>query len=266
MLDKRVRMMKQDWLVQNKKRRQEQIRSIREGLIKSPQPWTGLGDRDWDAFKDSLSHDWRNTEKPETKKGLEKKALFQKLWKKWIATLLLFALTVIVFQWESPVTDPLKHFTVKVMTQEFQFDQFKAQIENWMGTSPAILPAFFSGEKVKWVPPIQGKLIFPFNEKRKGVILQAKQGEKVLSASEGWVIFVGNKEGLGKVVMVKHAGGTETWYGWLKQTLVREGDWIEAGKPVGQAQDENENQGPYVYFAMRKQGEFINPAGVISFD
>lgn len=266
MLDKRVRMMKQDWLVQNKKRRQEQIRSIREGLIKSPQPWTGLGDRDWDAFKDSLSFEWRNMEKQEEKKVNEKKTIFQTLWKKLIATGILFGLTAIVFQMESPVIDPVKRFTVKVMTQDFQFDRFKTQLESWMGSSPAILPAFISGEKVEWIQPIKGKLVLPFNEKRKGMVLEAKKGATILSASEGWVVFVGNKEGLGKVVILRHAGGMETWYGWLQQTLVKEGDWITVGKPVGQAQDSKDKAGSYVYFALRKQGEFINPASVISFD
>jgi stage IV sporulation protein FA len=45
---------------------------------------------------------------------------------------------------------------------------------------------------------------------------------------------------------------------------VKEKDWVQKGKEIGTVK-KMENQS-FFYFAIRKNKEFINPAGVIPFD
>jgi len=261
-------MMKHDWLHNNKKRRQEQIRSIREGIVRNPQPLVGFREQDWDGFKDSLVSEWGGLEKKEstTKKG--NAFILHRLLKKFLIASALFVLTIMMFQTKSPAMEPVERFVVQVMTQDFRFAEFKTWVQRVTGGSPAILPAFISGKSnapmTQWIQPVQGKLALPFDPKRKGIVLEAKGGSKVVSVSEGWVVFAGKKEGLGNLVIVRHAGGKETWYGWLNKISIKEKDWVKTGQTVGQAL---EGKGvSYVYFALRKRGEFVNPASVIPFE
>jgi stage IV sporulation protein FA len=65
-------------------------------------------------------------------------------------------------------------------------------------------------------------------------------------------------------VIIQHANGMETWYGWLQDLNVKEKDWVKGGQLIGQvAQTKGQS---LIYFALKKENQFINPASVISFE
>ena len=59
-------------------------------------------------------------------------------------------------------------------------------------------------------------------------------GSKVEAINEGVVIFAGEKEGIGKTVVIQHANKSESWYGQLEKFDVKLYDLVKKGKEIGQ--------------------------------
>ena len=93
----------------------------------------------------------------------------------------------------------------------------------------------------------------PFTHKMKfhqGVDLRAAYGQEVQAASAGIVVFSGDQGGYGTSVVVEHQDGTRTRYAHLSATLVRKGDQVGAGEPVGRAGRSGRATGTHLHFEV----------------
>ena len=94
-----------------------------------------------------------------------------------------------------------------------------------------------------------------------GVDLAAPTGTPVLAASDGKVIFLGLRGGFGKSVILKHAGGYETYYGHLS----RYGKGLHIGSRVAQKDvigyvgSTGLATGPHLDYRISLNGVFKNP-------
>ncbi|WP_454115730.1 M23 family metallopeptidase [Microbacterium lacticum] len=86
-------------------------------------------------------------------------------------------------------------------------------------------------------------------------------GTPILAASSGTVDHVStvdqNDEGMN--VRIKHADGSETRYLHLSQTLVREGDKVSAGTPIGALGNTGLSTGAHLHFGVWVDGAPIDP-------
>jgi stage IV sporulation protein FA len=112
-----------------------------------------------------------------------------------------------------------------------------------------------------WIVPVRGVIVLPYDEKRKGIVIRTSTQAEVVAATEGWVTYAGYKDGLGNTIIIQHANGQETWYGWLQSLDVKEKDWVKSGQPIGRV-GQTKGQS-LVYIALKKDKKFINPSGVI---
>ncbi|PIB58596.1 peptidase M23, partial [Pseudomonas sp. 2822-17] len=83
------------------------------------------------------------------------------------------------------------------------------------------------------------------------------------------VRFVGEDEegDLGKVVVIRHYDGIESWYGMLDDVSVKLYDFVEPGDLIGTvSQDEDDDRIGVYYFALKDGNTFIDPAEVITID
>lgn len=94
------------------------------------------------------------------------------------------------------------------------------------GHGPAAAPV--DGPLVRAFAPPPG----PFAAGHRGVDLAAAPGEVVRAAMPGLVVFSGQVAGRGWVTL-RHGGGLETTYGILEPRLVRAGQRVRAGEPLG---------------------------------
>ena len=103
----------------------------------------------------------------------------------------------------------------------------------------------------------------PFTNRMKfhqGVDLRAAYGQEVQAASKGIVVFSGDQGGYGTSVVVEHADGTRTRYAHLSATLVRKGDQVGAGEPVGRAGRSGRATGTHLHFeVIGRDGSRIEP-------
>ncbi len=243
-----------EWEENIKRRREKQIRKIQQGLY-SPTLQEGK-----EKKQDPFFSGWElATNKEPKKKNRIDKWLTQAL----IALFLLIGVYV-VFQFPTERGIQVQGWIAQVMTEEIQFEQLRMWYQKLVGGNPSILPVFQPKSKQEsflWQLPVSGKIILPFDEKRKGMVWQTDPGTEVAAAAEGWIQFAGKKPDLGNVVIIQHAKGYESWYGLLEKVHLKENDWVKKGQPIGEV---GEKDGQHLlFFAIKKEGKFISPSGVI---
>jgi murein DD-endopeptidase MepM/ murein hydrolase activator NlpD len=103
----------------------------------------------------------------------------------------------------------------------------------------------------------------PFTNKLKfhqGVDLRAAYGQEVQAAGAGTVVFSGDQGGYGTSVVVQHQDGTRTRYAHLSAALVRKGDQVGAGEPVGRAGRSGRATGTHLHFeVIGRDGRRVEP-------
>ena len=70
--------------------------------------------------------------------------------------------------------------------------------------------------------------------------------------NEGMVIYIGEKEKYGNVVIIEGIDGIEIWYGNLETTSVKLYDYVEKSTYLGQTKDNN------LYLVYSKDGSFLD--------
>ncbi|PTM58277.1 M23 family metallopeptidase [Desmospora activa] len=257
-----------EWNQGVRKRREEKLRAIRGETRKSVSPHQAWGAPVWKKETEADELPWN---RPGSWMNTRKKG-------KWaprmlLQTFLAFALLTgvyLLYQSEVPASQQAQMWIAEVMERDFNFEGVALWYQEHLGGS-AILPVFqrksdqeSDGAKTfEWVAPVAGKVQRPFQEGERGIIIQTKKDAPVVAAAEGWVIQAGTVEGLGNTVVLRHADGRETWYGWLKEIRVEEKDWVKPRQLLGEAGvQENEAM---LFFAMKRGDDFVNPADVIPF-
>ena len=93
-----------------------------------------------------------------------------------------------------------------------------------------------------------------------GMDLVAPFGSPVFAADDGVVALVGSSSsGYGNYVVLAHAGGFDTLYGHLSATLVKVGQVVSQGTPVGLEGSTGNSTGPHVHFELRIGQRPVDP-------
>jgi len=102
----------------------------------------------------------------------------------------------------------------------------------------------------------------PFNKRKKfhsGVDILAKIDTPVRAAESGKVIFVGEKGGLGKAIVIDHGNGLRTVYGHLNRYLTAAGMNIVRGEIIAGAGSTGRSTAPHLHFTVMQNGKTIDP-------
>ena len=83
-----------------------------------------------------------------------------------------------------------------------------------------------------------------------GVKLTVANNYLVPIQQEGMVIYIGEKENYGNVVIVEGIDGIDIWYGNMQTVTVKLYDYVEKSKYLGTTKDN------ILYLAYQKDGEF----------
>ena len=93
-----------------------------------------------------------------------------------------------------------------------------------------------------------------------GLDLVAPFGSQVLAADDGVVALVGSSSsGYGNYVVIAHSGGLDTLYGHLATSLVKVGDQVTQGQPVGLEGSTGNSTGAHVHFELRINQKPVDP-------
>ena len=125
------------------------------------------------------------------------------------------------------------------------------------GVETTIAPPFGSAvtSAYGWrTDPIDGNPRF-----HAGVDIRAAFGVEVPAVRGGRVTFVGEQSGYGLTVVVDHGQGTTSRYAHLSALLVREGEQIGSGHPIGRVGQSGRATGPHLHFEMIRDGHRVDP-------
>lgn len=101
--------------------------------------------------------------------------------------------------------------------------------------------------------PLEGSLVSRFDNGRSdGIEIAGNEGESVRAAADGEIVYAGSDLAMYDVlILVRHANGLITAYGYLARAEVREGDRVAAGQTLG-ALGARSNGPPRLLFQVRQ--------------
>jgi hypothetical protein len=131
------------------------------------------------------------------------------------------------------------------------------------------LPSF-SAMIDQFVVPFRGKVISKYGMRRgrmhTGTDIKLLLGDTVIAAYQGVVTRAQTYYGYGKLVVINHSHGLETYYSHLSSILVRTGDTVRTGQVVGLGGRTGRATGTHLHFEIRENGKAYNPELVFDFE
>ncbi len=93
-----------------------------------------------------------------------------------------------------------------------------------------------------------------------GIDLAAPKGTDVFASHDGVVIYTGREfKGYGKMVMIEGPNGWATLYAHFSKILVKEGQKVKQGDPVGEMGSTGRSTGSHVHFEIRRLDGPVDP-------
>lgn len=122
---------------------------------------------------------------------------------------------------------------------------------------------------ISLVRPVSGVLTSRFGARwgstHTGIDVGAPTGTSIKAAAGGTVIFSGWKGTLGKLIVVSHGNGVQTYYAHCSSLLVSSGATVSAGQLIAKVGSTGRSTGPHLHFEIRVNGTAVNPQRYIGF-
>jgi len=124
----------------------------------------------------------------------------------------------------------------------------------WPEPQASISQAF--GPSTFWFEPAYGQ----YPHFHTGIDLVEPFGSPVYAADDGVVALVGSSStGYGNYVVIAHSGGLDTLYGHLSTAVVKVGDPVTQGQPVGLEGSSGNSTGAHLHFELRINQRPVDP-------
>lgn len=92
-----------------------------------------------------------------------------------------------------------------------------------------------------------------------GLDICAPAGTDIKAAADGTVTFAGTQGGYGKLIIITHKNGIQTYYGHCSKLYANEGDEVKAGDVIAAVGMTGFATGNHLHFEIRKNGSTLNP-------
>ena len=100
---------------------------------------------------------------------------------------------------------------------------------------------------------------FFLNSKHNGIDIAAKEGEPILAAATGVVVFSGWTYENGNMIILYHGDGYFTHYGHNKINFLEQLDMVNVGDVIGLVGDTGVSTGPHLHFEVWKEFTPLDP-------
>ena len=92
-----------------------------------------------------------------------------------------------------------------------------------------------------------------------GLDIATSAGTPVAAAASGTVTFSGWKGSYGKLVVITHSNGVQTYYGHCSALYVSVGQTVSQGQTISAVGSTGNSTGPHLHFEIRVNGVAYNP-------
>jgi len=117
--------------------------------------------------------------------------------------------------------------------------------------------------------PVEGRLMSPFGGRtdpfsgegalHTGVDLAAPMGTPVRAAADGIIVETEWQSGYGRLIIIDHGNGLQTYYGHLSSFNVVPGQEIRRGDVIGRSGASGRVTSPHLHYEVRMGGTPVNP-------
>lgn len=119
--------------------------------------------------------------------------------------------------------------------------------------------------------PLPGaRILSPYGTRRgrnhTGIDMKTFTNDTVRAAFDGIVRIAGRAKGYGNVIVLRHYNGLETVYGHHSRLLVKAGDKVTAGTPIGLEGRTGRATTEHLHFETRINGQPFDPSLIIDFN
>jgi len=98
-----------------------------------------------------------------------------------------------------------------------------------------------------------------------GTDIKMNRGDTIVATQSGTVARAGWGTGWGKIIILHHKNNIQTYYAHQTKFLVKKGDWVAQGEPIGLAGSTGRTRGAHLHFEMRENGRAFDPELVFDF-
>lgn len=133
-------------------------------------------------------------------------------------------------------------------------------------------------ERPSWLPkgyfiwPVSGRVtsgygyrsIFSSYSFHRGIDIAVSYGTSVKAADGGTVTFAGWNGTYGKLVIIDHGNGKQTYYAHNSSLLVSVGDKVYQGQAIAKAGSTGRSTGTHCHFEVHVNGSLVNPYDYLS--
>lgn len=182
----------------------------------------------------------------ERNKVLKEKLVLKKSVRRFInqifySVIILLIALISIKKYPNETNSIIKH----VYEDNIQFMKIKKLYNDYFGS---VIPLNIQNEKPVFNEKINYKSLESYKD---GVKLKVEDNYLVPTLKEGIVVFIGEKEGYGKTVIVEQTDGIDVFYSNLKEVNVNIYDYIEVGELIGEV-DNN------LILVFQKEGNIID--------
>lgn len=128
--------------------------------------------------------------------------------------------------------------------------------ERLLASTPSVMPirGWFSDGYGWRKDPMTGKRMF-----HRGLDIVAPVGAVIRAPGDGVVTRAGRTAGYGKMVDLSHGFGYRTRYGHMSEILVKPGQRVHRGDPIGRVGSTGRSTGPHLHYEVFREGRHVNP-------
>ncbi|MCI0509960.1 septal ring factor EnvC (AmiA/AmiB activator) [Chromohalobacter marismortui] len=140
-------------------------------------------------------------------------------------------------------------------------DRMRDRLERLDQAPPSTAIEQTQGE-LPW--PVQGDILASYGHgggvDRNGIVIGAEAGTPVMAVHAGRVVFANWMRGFGNLVIIDHGDDIMTLYAHLQRFDVNVGARVERGTTIAAVGNSGGRASPALYFAVRENGDPIDPS------
>jgi len=122
----------------------------------------------------------------------------------------------------------------------------------------------------RFIIPGNGKVISRFGRRsgsmHTGIDIKMAKGDTVYASFSGIASRAASYYGYGNMIVLKHVNNIETYYAHLSAFLIKNGDTIRHGQPIGLAGSTGRATTNHLHFEVRENGTPYDPELVFDFE
>lgn len=179
---------------------------------------------------------------------------------------IIFLLIVLTQHFNQPWLAEPESWATSALTEEFPFATVNEWYQNQFG-SPLALVSNTNSNNIEssFALPVNGTISESFQTNGNGILISTEEDAKVYAMDSGTIIFAGNDRQTNKTIIVQHPDKSQSIYGNLSDIKVNQYQFIQENQVIGSFEptEQNANQ---LYFAIRKNNQYLDPVQVIQVD